>query len=91
VTIAVSTLVACGDDGDTPTPDGTVTEPTGAAGPTGDPATGGAPANNGSGTTGVTGNGPQSAGDRNPDAPDSGISDRPGGPDESNASQNDGG
>jgi hypothetical protein len=37
------------------------------------------------------GSAPDSAGDRDPDAPDSSVSDRPGGPDPDNTGQGDGG
>jgi hypothetical protein len=41
--------------------------------------------------SGGSANGPESAGDRNPDAPDNGISDRPGGPNQSGGSGQAGG
>jgi len=71
--IAAFALTACGGDDET--------VPGIESGTTGQ--TGGSAATDSTGP----GNGPDSAGDRDPDAPDSSISDRPGGPDQSQGSQ----
>jgi hypothetical protein len=80
--LVTSTLAACSGD-DEPVPG---TEATGTNG-----QSGGSGGDGGGGTTGATGNGPDSAGDRDPDAPDNKISEKPGGPGESNGSQKNGG
>jgi hypothetical protein len=78
--IAASTLAACGSDEDEPVPGIE-------AGSATSQSSSGEKGGNGDGAS----NGPESAGDRKPEAPDNSISDRPGGPNQSNGSQQDNG
>ena len=80
--LSASTLAACGGDDDP-----VAGIESGTTGQNGTPNTTG---QNGNSAGGGTGNGPASSGDRNPDAPDQGISEKPGGPNPSNGSQKDG-
>ncbi len=80
VAISASTLAACGGDDD-PVP-GIESGITGQSGDTS--------ANGQGGVDGGSGNAPESAGDRNPDAPDKGISEKPGGPNQADGVQNNG-
>ncbi len=79
--LTASALAACGDDDDGPVTgiESGTTGKSGGASTTGEngQAAGG----------GGSANGPASAGDRNPDAPDNGISEKPGGPDQSQGNQ----
>ncbi len=80
--LLASGLAACGGDND---PAAGIE-----SGTTGQNGASNATGENGNPAGGGTGNGPASSGDRNPDAPDQGISEKPGGPDPSYGSQKDG-